>query len=149
MIQWYLSTWRIAPFWRFWRLDTRLDTPPSINRRHPDSRLAQGAAILAACTSRSLVPGLTAQRKASNANASREKLWFARARNGNYLMMSPTCCRYWRQRAVLLARTAACERRSGCVRYRHRTYRAINSRIRASRLACEVPPNTTATMCFR
>src|ERR1700680_2721504 len=39
------------------RLDTRLDTPPSINRRHPDSRLARGAAIVAACTSRSLVPG--------------------------------------------------------------------------------------------
>jgi hypothetical protein len=24
--------------------DTRLDTPPSINRRHPDSRIAHGAA---------------------------------------------------------------------------------------------------------
>src|SRR4029079_2598938 len=26
---------------RFWQADTRLDTPPSINRRHPDSRLAR------------------------------------------------------------------------------------------------------------
>src|SRR6202043_3921633 len=27
------------------RLDTRLDTPPSINRRHPKSRLAQTATL--------------------------------------------------------------------------------------------------------
>ena len=28
------------------RLDTRLDTPPSINRRHPDSRLTPGGNCL-------------------------------------------------------------------------------------------------------
>ena len=39
--QCYLSTWRIAPFGRSGRLDTRLDTPPSINRRHLNSRLAR------------------------------------------------------------------------------------------------------------
>ena len=27
------------------RLDTRLDTPPSINRRHPDSRLARAISV--------------------------------------------------------------------------------------------------------
>jgi len=41
--QWYLSTWRLAPFGRFWQLDTRLDTPPSINRRHLDFRLARAS----------------------------------------------------------------------------------------------------------
>src|SRR5436190_20357457 len=33
------------------RLDTRLDTPPSINRRHPDSGLAPHRAAMTVCPS--------------------------------------------------------------------------------------------------
>ena len=40
LARWYLSTWRIAPSWRFWQALTRLDTPPLSNRRHPDLPIA-------------------------------------------------------------------------------------------------------------
>jgi hypothetical protein len=52
------------------RLDTRLDTPPSIKRRHPDSRMAQVA------TSMSSAGGMfhDARRLGANASASNRSL---------------------------------------------------------------------------